>query len=944
MGELFLNFLKAYKLYIINGRVGNDSDKGDFTFVDTVGCSVIDYFASSADIFDKISNFKIDNNGFLKHLPLILDLQYQYSTNIQRESTKDTTSIKFSFSKGDSDRVIYRSNLEEKIIDGCFEPLDNSDINDFLYTFENLILACSEHCKKTIKHTKRTYVMNKFNWYDNECETLKRKRNKALHLFRNSRSDEDLSNYLKCKKSFNKMIIEKKTNYHYRKIQSIENVISDPTKFWKEIKLITNPKNEIPAINIESWFNHFYSLFNDIAENETQDQAFIPNDYVYELSEVENVLFNCDIIEDEIYEAVKNLNIKKSSAGFLTAEHFVYGIDLIMPYILRFFNRIYNNGEFPDIWSKFIIIPIHKKGSKNNPDNYRGIALLEILSKIYISILNKRLTFYVNAYDKLSEAQAGFRAGYSTIDNAFILQAIISRYLGQKGRKFYVAFIDFRKAFDSVHRNILFETLYNNGIKGKLLTAIKSIYKSVKACVRHSNICSDDFFCPVGLRQGCNLSPCLFALFINELADVFSHGNCNGIQIHPDTVQIFLLMFADDVALLADTVNDLQKKLNLLHLFCIENKLTVNAEKTKNMIFKRGGKLARNEKWYYNNIAIDIVSNFTYVGVNFTSRLSFYKMAEAMSCKAKRVLVSLLSSLYCYSPLPYKTFFTIFDSKISSVLMYGSEIWGLEHMQCVEYVHTYACKRFASAPLNTCNAAIMGECGRLPLIINSSRRCLKYWFKILNMPEQRFVRKCYLMLRLLDNQGKENWVTKVRKHLYQNGFGYVWENQGVRNEAAFIREYTQRLKDQYIQNWRESCQTSSKLSTYVMFKQIFECENYFHILNIKKFRYAFVSLRCSSHKLMIEKGRYSGTDRNERFCYFCKNEIEDEFHFVLRCPLYKELRERYIPRKYFQNPSRHHFTILMSCKNEVMIKKLATYIYHSFQLRKEFMHAPLVGT
>ena len=165
----------------------------------------------------------------------------------------------------------------------------------------------------------------------------------------------------------------------------------------------------------------------------------------------------------------------------------------------------------------FEVIPIYKKGDTRCPGNYRGIALLDVFSKLYISILTTRLTFYCEAYTKLSESQAGFRAGYSTIDNAFVLYSIISKYLGMKKRFIYVAFVDFQKAFDSIDRNVLYEILHNNGLSGHLYSAIVSIYSCVKAYVREGGLCSNILYCTKGLRQGCKLSPMLFALYINEL-------------------------------------------------------------------------------------------------------------------------------------------------------------------------------------------------------------------------------------------------------------------------------------------------------------------------------------------------------------------------------------------------------------------------------------------
>ena len=112
---------------------------------------------------------------------------------------------------------------------------------------------------------------------------------------------------------------------------------------------------------------------------------------------------------------------------------FIHSIDVILPIIHKLFNLLFSYGEFPEAWSNSIIVPPHKKGDVNEPVNYRGISLLDIFRKLYASILNRRITFYTNIYNKITESQAGFRENYSTTDNAFILQTLINRYISRKG-------------------------------------------------------------------------------------------------------------------------------------------------------------------------------------------------------------------------------------------------------------------------------------------------------------------------------------------------------------------------------------------------------------------------------------------------------------------------------------------------------------------------------
>jgi len=479
----------------------------------------------------------------------------------------------------------------------------------------------------------------------------------------------------------------------------------------------------------------------------------------------------------------------------------------------------------------------------------------------------------------------------------------------------------------------------NNNVGGNLLLALKALYKNVKTQVRSNNTLSDVIECTMGVRQGCNLSPILFCLYINELYEYLKSKNIRGIQLTPDYVEIFMLLFADDVALASDTVSGLQQQLNHLHELCVVSKLNVNVDKTKIVVFKNGGRPALNEKWYYNNALLECVQGFNYVGVHFSSSLSMFKMAENMSCKAKRVIISMLSSLYDYMPMPYHCYFKIVDAKVMPILLYGSELWGLKSFEVVERVHTYACKRFMSAPIYSCNNAIIGDCGRYPIHIYSSMRVVKYWLRLLETPYSRHTKKCYEMLKCFNDIGYVNWVTSLRNHLQSIGFGYVWEQQAVANKPLFLINYAQRLKDIFVQQWIEACNSSSKLKTYNGFKSNFEFESYLNILTIRKFRNAYVCFRISSHKLMIEQGRYLNIDRDQRLCPFCKNDIENEFHFLLICTTYLDLRKMYIPIKYYTPATTNKFNKIMSSREEKLIRSIAMFLYYAFERRNALLNS-----
>lgn len=267
-------------------------------------------------------------------------------------------------------------------------------------------------------------------------------------------------------------------------------------------------------------------------------------------------------------------------------------------------------------------------------------------------------------------------------------------------------------------------------------------------------------------------------------------------------------------------------------------------------------------------------------------------------------------------------------------MFYGSEIWGVDTHDEIESVHMYACKRFLGVKQSSSNHVVRGECGRFPMYIYTYKRAIKYWCKITKMPDCRYVKKCYNLLFLDCTNGRTNWVTKVKNILFRFGFGYVWEQQFVNNIPSFISKFESRLKTTYEQDWHASLTLSSKASAYILFKPHFGLENYIHEISISKFRVAFARFRCSSHQLRIETGRFKNEVRSDRLCLVCNQPyVEDEYHFLLVCNVYDNLRFMYIPQKYHVYPSLHKFNMLMSNTNVSTVRNVAMYVYQAMRLR-----------
>ena len=163
-------------------------------------------------------------------------------------------------------------------------------------------------------------------------------------------------------------------------------------------------------------------------------------------------------------------------------------------------------------------------------------------------------------------------------------------------KKLYCAFFDFTKAFDYVVRDNLRYKLVKLGLRGKILNILKSTYSSVKSRVKFDNKLGGEFCCNLGVRQGECLSPLLFSLYLNDIEETFVNSGLEGIDI--DMFKMFMLLYADDIVIFANSAEELQQSLDVLLNYCNRWKLTVNVSKTKVMVFRKGGMLPRNMAFF----------------------------------------------------------------------------------------------------------------------------------------------------------------------------------------------------------------------------------------------------------------------------------------------------------------------------------------------------------
>ena len=425
----------------------------------------------------------------------------------------------------------------------------------------------------------------------------------------------------------------------------------------------------------------------------------------------------------------------------------------------------------------------------------------------------------------------------------------------------------------------------------------------------------------------------MFALYVNDCEMEFINNNCKAVELKE--LSLFLLMYADDMVIFSETKDGLQEMLNALYIYTKKWKLTVNIDKTKIVIFRNGGVVKDEDKWFYDDVQIDIVNKFTYLGIVLNFNGKFAVAQKKVAEQGRKAMFCLFSNIRQFS-FNYATLLSLFDTYVSSILCYGSEIWGFHKAQDVEKIHIDFCKRILNVKTSTPNVMVYCELGRFPMLVTRKLRIFKYWIKVLNN-NNCILHGCYNYLYdmcLKNPNDKNNWVCNIRKELFHLGLNDLWYSQNslCKDHIIVIK---QRLCDIVKQEFDATLESSSKCFLYRYMISNFSLQSYLCKPIPDIYKKCIVKFRLSSHNLAIEKGRYSNVNRNLRTCTLCIDDIEDEMHFILSCPLYSNLRECLIKPYYWRKPSVYKLLQLLSTTNVKDLCNLGKYIFRALKLRND---------
>jgi len=447
-------------------------------------------------------------------------------------------------------------------------------------------------------------------------------------------------------------VIKTSAREHWQKYCETLNGSTKLATVWRMAKKMNGVCNDHKIKNLkvngniietnEEKAEHFAKTFSDISSNKNYTPEFLA--HKTEIESIHQTTFS-NSVSTELNENLASLNQpfdlhELRRALRETKKHSAPGEDKI-PYemlqklpkpsikaVLKLYNRIWLNNEFPVSWRHSIVIPILKPGKDPySATSYRPISLTSTLCKTMEKLVTTRLAYFVEKNNILSNVQCGFRKHRSTTDHIIRLQDAINKYNNNSGYTVGV-FIDFQSAFDMMWRKGLLIKLKNYGITGNITSFIEKFLTNRTIQVRVGNTLSNTYLLENGTAQGSIISPLLFLIMINDLPN----------SLH----EVETSLFADDSCIfksgknLKQITKVIQDNINKISHWCDLWGFKISLDKTVAVIFTQ--KKHDAPKLLIKNQTIKIDEKAKFLGLILDSKLTRTEHINYIETKCKKRL------------------------------------------------------------------------------------------------------------------------------------------------------------------------------------------------------------------------------------------------------------------------------------------------------------------
>ena len=553
----------------------------------------------------------------------------------------------------------------------------NNKINEINWT-ERFLEKSTQECWDIFKATYKQMINEhvpmispkEYNepWMNSKIMRLWKKKHHAWKRFMEGNTNQGWNEYKKERNKLRKNI-RKSRRLFERKIA--KNAGKNKRSFFKYVNSRLTVRPEITAIKGDN--GQQYENDKDICEEIAKyfNSVYLPqsSEEMPEMQEMTDVqIENIHITQEMVKEKLEKLNVNKSC-----------GPDDIHPHVLnksasalcvpltKIFQMSLERGECPEDWKVANVTPIHKKGDRTNPSNYRPVSLTSQVCKVLESLVRKRIIEHMNENYLMSEAQHGFREGRSCLTNLLETLETWTQII-EDGDGIDVAYLDFRKAFDLVsHKHLIFK-MTKYGINGQILKWVEDFLseRSQKVLIRGTASSSQKV--TSGVPQGSVLGPILFLIFINDLPlKVLSP-----LSLFADDSKIFTRIVdkSNETKIYANAGSDiLQKDLISVLEWAKKWKMEFNVEKCKIMHIG-----PNNPKNIYNMDSINLEETLMEkdLGVLIDSKLDFGSHIKEVVGRANRMLGMIRVSFAC---LNKKMFLNLYMALVRPLLEYCVQVW-----------------------------------------------------------------------------------------------------------------------------------------------------------------------------------------------------------------------------------------------------------------------------
>ena len=647
--------------------------------------SIIDYIVVSNSLFYSTMDVKVSRGAeiYSDHYLVRAKMRILIEGSKQKKMEKKVSRLKIEKLNKPDVKQLYQA-----MIKTC---LDEEQADFSKYTLEekwkvymHTLKNCAEEVcgRKQIKgNGKRTA------WWNDNVKCKIKEKKEAWQKYIQTRLPSDRAEYVK-RRTIAKEEVRKAKQEQWEdfgeKLQ--ESHQGNQKLFWGAMKSLKKTKacpirqikdakgNTVKKEHeiLEIWREYFQDLHNP-ATYETRSKERKERE-----SNQGETHEDSDITIEEVQKAIKKVKVGKSP-----------GADEIYPEMIKNQGReadkllhaiiqdSWKLKQVPQDWRKGIIVPIHKKGSTMECSNYRGISMLSVPGKVYARILEMRLREQVE--DQLKEEQSGFRPGRSVQDHIFTIRQVTEKFL-EKNLDLHLCFVDLEKAFDTVKRDELWNSLREHNIGQNLIEAVQGFYNNPTCAVRVAGSLSKDFEVGIGVRQGCILSPLLFIIYMNSVAKACSNMKKMNVGMWKlKAVNLTTLSFADDLVLFANSERDLHNNINILNSELNKRGMKINAKKTKTMLISREAKV---HKLKLGREELEQVENYKYLGVMINQDGRLRDEISQRIKKATAVYHQLGNAFIGKKELTTKTKMAVYNTVYCPTLLYGSETWTLDNREC----------------------------------------------------------------------------------------------------------------------------------------------------------------------------------------------------------------------------------------------------------------------